>query len=140
MKKTIYFYLSLFVFGITGFSSCDKTGDDFSNQDTAMTVNDGEWKVSWFWDKDKDETSHFSGYTFKFSDHGKLQAIRNNQVTHTGSWVRSSSGSKLIIDMGTTQPLDELNDDWIIKVMENDAIMLQDDNDEHLEELHFSKK
>ena len=124
---------------MAGFSSCDKSDDDFSNQDTAITLSNGEWKVSWFWDKDKDETSDFLSYTFRFFDSGKMEAFRNGKVTYTGSWTRSSSGSKMIIDMGSIHPLEELNDDWIIKVLENNVIELQDDNDEHLEELHFSK-
>ena len=122
--------------------ACDPSSDDFtdiSKSEDILTKN-GSWMISWFWDKDKDETSDFTGYTFNFMENGELHAMKNGNIVHTGQWSHDSSSSKLIIQMASTKPLEELTDDWIIKTMNDDKIELKDDNEEHLEELHFVKK
>ena len=120
-------------------------GDDNSGPSTDVTNGDltGDgWVVSWFWDKDKEETSDFNGYVFFFRESGAFEALRNGTTT-TGSWaIRSSSNGsqRLDIDIASASPLDELIDDWIILEKTNSTIKLRDDNTEHLEELHFTKQ
>jgi hypothetical protein len=112
------------------------TGDDISNG----LSNQGDWRVSYFFDKDKVETHKFSGYTFQFKADGKFEAYQNDNLIRTGTWqVRAGSNStqRLVIEVGLGKPLEELNDDWIIISMTNSKIELKDDNREHLEELHF---
>jgi hypothetical protein len=102
----------------------------------------GTWKVTWYWDKDKDETNDFSGYTFNFQPSGAFESVKNSSTT-TGTWnTGSDDGSqRLVISSGSaTKPLSDLDDDWIIVSMTDTKIELKDDNDEHLEELHFEKQ
>lgn len=120
---------------------CGNSDDDLStdNSITQSLTNPSGWKVTWYWDKDKDETNDFSGYVFQFLDNGSFEATRNGN-TVTGTWqVTSNDGSqRLVINSGsTTKPLSNLDDDWIITEKTDSRIKLKDDNSEHLEELFF---
>ncbi|MBK7874118.1 MAG: hypothetical protein IPJ74_27455 [Saprospiraceae bacterium] len=89
-------------------------------------------------DKDKDETSDFSGYVFTFEQGGVFKSTKNG-VTTTGTWQVNSSSNKLIINSGSAvKPLDDLSDDWIIVEKNDKLIKLKDDNDEHDEFLNFA--
>lgn len=118
--------------------SCTNSNDDNTpggSTDDILAQSEN-WKVSYYWDKDKDETSDFAGYTFSFKAGGVFQATGGGSTT-TGSWQVDNSSNKLIITIAGTKPLDDLNDDWIILEQSNTSIKLKDDNDTHLEELHF---
>ncbi len=125
--------------------SCTNSDDDvlLTNTDiTQIIIQEDGWKVSWYWDKDKDETSDFSGYVFFFRNSGAFDAVRNGNTT-SGTWqvASSSDGSqRLVLTSGSaTKPLKDVDDDWIILNMMDDKIELKDDNDEHLEELFFER-
>lgn len=124
---------------VIGFSACtnssdnNPSGDDISN----VVTGQSDWKVSYYWDKDKDETNNFAGYTFHFKSNGVLEATRNSATT-TGTWQVDNSSNKLIIQLGATSPLDDLNDDWIILEKTDKTIKLKDDNTDHTELLNFS--
>ena len=98
--------------------SCNGSDDDLSSPDNVsqtLTAGNG-WKVSWYWDKDKDETNDFSGYVFHFRDNGDFESVGNGS-TVTGTWrITSNDGSqRLVIASGSaTKPLSDLDDDWFI--------------------------
>lgn len=110
------------------------------NPQTTNFSDTGGWRVVWFWDKDKDETSDFNQYTFFFRDGGVFEAV-SNSVTTTGTWrTTSDDGSqRLVLFISNSKPLSELNDDWVIVTKGDQSIRLTDDNTTHLEELHFEK-
>ncbi|MEK7254707.1 MAG: hypothetical protein AAB316_08185 [Bacteroidota bacterium] len=119
------------------FAACQHSDDDqVSNPNTAIPTG-SQWKVTYFFDKDEDETSDFSGYTFEFKSGGVFVANVPGGGTVEGTWQQTSS--KLILVIPGTKPLEELNDDWLILEKNDDTIKLRDDNDEHLEELHFER-
>lgn len=128
-----------FLFAITLiFSSCTNNSDDNlpgGSTDDILAQSEN-WKVSYYWDKDKDETSDFAGYTFSFKSGGVFQATFAGSTT-TGTWQVNDSSNKLIINIAGTKPLDDLNDDWLILEKSNSSIKLKDDNNTQLEELHF---
>lgn len=136
------FFKSSFLFLILFLASCSNLREDVSPsttiQEDVVAAADG-WRVSWYWDKDKDETSDFSSYRFFFRENGKFEAVREG-ATVTGSWQVSSSSRKMIIRIGNAKPLSDLDDDWLIVESSDNLIKLKDDNDEHLEELHFSRR
>ncbi len=114
----------------------DNSSDNTTTLDDTLTTTNG-WKVTYFWDKDKDDTSKFQGYTFFFETGGIFKAFKNG-VTTTGTWKIGSNGNKLIINTGVSvKPLEELNDDWLIIEKSNTRIKLKDDNDTHDEFLNF---
>src|SRR5690606_29846663 len=53
----------------------------------------GQWRITSFIDSGKDETAHFTGYTFQFQDNGSLTATHGT-LTHTGIWSIQQNGSQ----------------------------------------------
>lgn len=133
MKKLIF----LSAFFLLGLAACNPDDDSNANPVTGNPPQ-GKWTVTYFWDKVKDETGKFSGYTFEFQSGGIFSAVKGTQ-TWTGTWSHNSSSTKLIINITGNDALDELTDDWLILENTDNIIKLKDDNEEHLEELHFSK-
>ena len=102
----------------------------------------GTWKVTYFWDKDKIETSDFNGYTFEFLSDGTFKANIPGGGSQTGTWgERPDDGVvKLDIVIPGAKPLDDLNEDWVILEKTDTSLKLRDDNNTHLEEIHFSRQ
>lgn len=117
------------------FSSCKKDDNSSNSSGDAALVNGKSWTVSYYYD-DKDETYKFTGYTFEFNDDGSL-SVSHSSGSSNGTW--SIGSSKFNINLGTTEPLDDLTDDWRIIEQSSDLIKLRDDNTTKTEEVHFSK-
>jgi hypothetical protein len=128
----------LFVCSIWLITAC--TNETATPDPSAAILQDGVWRITWYWDQDKDETSDFSGYEFYFRDDQTLDAIGNGN-TISGSWqMLSDDGTqRLVLYLTDTKPLSGLNDDWVIIESSQDRIRLRDDNDTHLEELTFER-
>ena len=121
-------------------SSCKK--DDSNNLSANSALSSGSWRVSYYYDKTKDETSDFNGYTFVFQQNGQL-AITFSSGSANGTWSTSGSddngnSQKLILSAGATDPLQNLNDDWVITSVNASKIELKDDSNNN-EILHFTK-
>lgn len=116
------------------FQSCKK---DDSSSSSGSRVDEGVWKVSYYYD-DKDETYKFNGYTFTFNSDGSVSAVHSSGSA-SGSWNISSSSNKFNLSFGAAAPLDDLTDDWLIQEQSGNLIRLKDDNTTRLEELHFNK-
>ena len=101
--------------------------------------NDG-WKITRFWDQDKDETADFSAYTFYFRTGNVFEAV-SNSGTVTGVWNTGTDDgtNRLNLSVSSAKPLSELNDNWIIIESGEHLIRLQDDNTGHPEEVVFEK-
>lgn len=91
------------------------------------------WTISLFNDSGNDETNHFTGYTFKFENNGKLTTT-NGVNTYTGTWSISDSNSKddskddldFNIHFNLTNDFEDLNDDWDILSYSNNKMELVD--------------
>lgn len=122
--------LLLFAATLLSCTACMNDSNDNTTTTDETLTNAGIWRVTYFWDKDKDETSDFAGYTFVFESGGVFKATKMG-VTTNGTWQLSSNGSKLIINTGvTTKPLEELNDDWLLIGKADKRIQLKDDSDD----------
>lgn len=97
-------------------SMCDDDkNEDIDNQSIEKSIGQGTWRVTYFFDKE-DETSAFSGYSFKFNDDGMAIATINS-LSVPGTWDTEDSNdgnTKLYLDFGSSVPLEELNEDWIV--------------------------
>lgn len=128
----IFKVLPLLLAAATMILSCTNDSNDNSTNTDDILTNAGIWRVTYYWDKDKDETSNFAGYTFVFEKDGTFKAIKTGVPT-TGTWQLNSSGNKLIINTGvTTKPLESLKDNWLIIEKADKRINLKDDNSEEL--------
>jgi hypothetical protein len=143
MKKTFYlgFAMLLSLSLMASACSSDDDGDSSSNSNTQQiiaienTVESGNWRITYFFDTDSDETSDFNGYSFTFSNNGSLTAT-NGTNTYTGSWsVTDSSSSSddnssddIDFNISFSSPPDfaELTDDWDIIEYSNTRIELID--------------
>lgn len=133
MKK-----LSIVILAVLIFAACNKETKDISPE-----LKNNKWEVSYFWDKDKDETYHFTNWEFSFEENAVLKASKSSEII-TGTWLEqssSSSNSKLIINFGEVEPFDELNDDWHVMERTSKVIKLEDESGSGgTEILHFRKK
>ena len=133
-------YIILLAIAVTA-TACKKDEDPLSPGNTSSTLTSGTWKVSYYYDKDKDETSHYSIYTFEFLNDGDLRIV-GTRSEHTGSWstYNSDGYSKMNINAGSTDPLSDLNDDWKIIENSDSKIKLEDQSgDGSMEYLDFEK-
>lgn len=106
-----------------------------SAEQVTATAQSGSWRITYFWDTDKDETNHFTGYVFTFNTDGTLVAVKGN-TTVNGTWsVTDDSGNSssdddgnstndddfnILFSVPATSDFDDLNDDWdIISVTAN---------------------
>ncbi len=122
--------------------SCSK--DD---SETAETINNtdipaiesalisGDWRISYYFDSDKDETSDYVNYIFTFQENGTLGATDGNTAL-SGAWSittsnnsnddSSSSDIDFNILFSSPEIFEELSDDWDIKTYSNTQIELLD--------------
>ena len=134
--STVIIYLLL----LRVLNSCKK--EDSNNPSASAALTTGSWRVSYYYDKIKDETSDYAGNTFTFQQNGQLN-VTTSAGNSTGSWSIVNSddnggSQKLILFVGTGDPLNSLNDDWQITSITNTKIELKDDSNNN-EILHFSK-
>ncbi|MDD3876992.1 MAG: hypothetical protein PHT69_10245 [Bacteroidales bacterium] len=123
--KNILKLTAIFIFLAIFITSCSK--DDNSNTgNVTEIIEEGDWKIVLFNEDGNDELYHFTGYSFVFNN-GTVTASKNSStITGTYSNTTDSGNNKLILDFGTSQPFDELNDDWHILEQTNVKIRLED--------------
>lgn len=123
----------------------DSNNDDSNNGNSAdqvsATMEDGTWRITYFFDTDEDETSDFAGYSFDFRSDGSLVATKSG-TTVEGTWsVQDGSSNDSNDDDGNSSDDDDfniffpvpdssdfedLNDDWDIITFSSTKIELTD--------------
>ena len=133
---------TLTLLGLVFFAFAGGCTTDTANPNPQNTVNAGDaaWKVTWYWDKDKDETSDFVQYTFYFRSNGAFDASAAG-VASPGTWqiITDDGVQKLVLMTATSKPLSSLADKWVILESNDLRIRLMDDNPTHTEELNFER-
>ncbi len=125
LKKLTTLTLSVMLAMMIG---CTNKNDDSVTPDNISgTINQGNWKVTYFNDSGKDETNKFNGYTFTFADNGTITAT-NGSITETGTWSTGNDDSqvKLYITFTGMSPFDEISDDWHVIEQGSSVIKLED--------------
>ncbi|WP_246516186.1 hypothetical protein [Aequorivita echinoideorum] len=133
---------ALIIFSIQTLTiSCQGDDDSNSQQDAPLQQNieivqNGNWRITYYFDTDQEETNHFTGYIFTFNSNNSLVAVKgDNSVTGTWSITNGSSsdddgGSSNDTDFNIffSSPADfeELSDDWDIISISNSKIELTD--------------
>ncbi len=125
MKHSVIF-LAFWAVAILTSCTKDESADDSNNMNTAATVQQGKWKVTLYNDSGTDETYHFTGYEFTFSN-GTLTAVKGSTtVSGTYSTGTDDTTPKLVLYLGESDPWEELNDDWHVLEKSTTKIRLQD--------------
>lgn len=137
MKKVILIPMLFCLFMLNVASMCSSDDNSSSSQDPTPVINaatQGTWRVTSYVDSGTDETNHFTGYNFTFSNGGVLTAT-NGSNTVTGTWSVTSDNSNddspsndLDFNIGFTAPANfaDLTDDWDIVTYSDTTISLID--------------
>jgi hypothetical protein len=137
LKKNKFSVVMAMLFVLTTFSMCsDDDNPSSSNNNSADViniVNNGTWRVTYFYDTDHEETSSFNGYKFTFGANNVLTAsnVTNN---YTGTWSVTDSNSNddsisdLDFNIAFSSPaqFEELTDDWEIIEKSTTVLKLKD--------------
>lgn len=127
------FRLLLITVLVTTIVSCSDDDKD-SVKEITDTVKDGLWRISYFYNSDKDQTVNYEGYQFVFGDSNILAATKETN-SYTGQWsvAKSTSDNDLYstifkVSIGPNDIFQDINRDW--KVIENTGsyITLKDDS------------
>ena len=125
MKKIVFYLL---VFSVL-FFSCkkDDSNPSISTSNVTSTVSTGNWRITYYWDTDHDETNNFTGYSFVFNTNGTVTATKAAN-TITGTWTTRNDDSKIKLVLSFSSPADfiEISDDWHTIERTDSKIKLQD--------------
>jgi hypothetical protein len=128
--KIKFLLLNLVVFGMAACSEDNNPADEGNSSAVEDILTDGTWRISYFWDSDQDETSHFSGYDFIFEANAVFTA-QSTSASNTGSWSLNDSSSdddspevlSLIISFASPDDFEELSEDW--DIIEHSAVQIR---------------
>jgi hypothetical protein len=124
MKKL---FLPLFILSIV-FASCKKDDTDtvITTTNVTSTVTSGNWRVTYYFDSNQDETINFAGYSFVFNPNGTITAFKAPTVV-TGTWAPGNDDSKvkLILNFLSPSNFSELSEDWQVIERTDTRIKLQ---------------
>src|SRR5829696_7369837 len=112
---------------LTACSKDDDNSADNSGISVAAVQNSlqaGTWRVTYFWDKDHDETSNFSGYHFTFFTAGTIMAMNTTEHVQ-GTWSAGTDNSKVKLNLAFTSSsnFQDLTEDW--QVIERTATRIK---------------
>ena len=140
MKKIIkikFLFTVAFLLTITTFFSCKKDDNPTTSVNNPSTVinivNNGTWRITYYFDTDHEETSSFNGYNFSFGS-GNILTASNGTNTYTGSWNVTDSNSNddnlsdldFVIAFNSPLQFLEISDDWEIIEKTQNSIKLRD--------------
>jgi hypothetical protein len=126
MKLVQVFFLSFLVA-----IGCSDDSMNSNQEKVVSTISSGTWRITYFYDTDKEETANFTGYNFTF---GSSLTATNGINTYTGTWSVTDSNSKddsmddLHFNILFTAPpaFSDLSDDWDILERTDTKIRLID--------------
>ena len=107
-------------------SNCIDDGDNGNgNNGTLATIlTDGLWVVGSYTEDADDQTSNYNGYSFNFNSDGT--AVADNGTVTNGTWAPQNSDSELVLNFGSTAPLDEFDDTWDVISVTDTQVELRD--------------
>ncbi|MDH3381722.1 MAG: hypothetical protein OEL54_03395 [Flavobacteriaceae bacterium] len=123
-KILILFFISLFI------SCSDDSGDNLPltiapNNVEGILIN-GTWKITSYMDDDKNETNDYTGYIFTFMTDKTVNVSGGRSSSGFWNTFKDDKIVKFNLNFENQIPLDELNDDWIIKLLTVRKIELED--------------
>jgi hypothetical protein len=115
-------------FGIFA-SSCTKeeTPNTTTNANTSNTIQNGTWRITYYYDTDHDATSSFNSFDFTFASNGSVNAF-NGLTMINGTWATGTDDSqvKLILNFSAIPPFDEIYGDWHVIELLSNKVRLED--------------
>lgn len=136
-NTTVLGIILLMAFSISSCNSDDDSSNVSGNQNTDEIINivrNGNWKITYYYDTDQEETTDFNGYNFTFGT-GNVLTASNGTNTYTGTWSVTDDGSDddnsnndldFNIAFSSPEKFQELTDDWDIIEKSATVIKLRD--------------
>lgn len=109
-------------------SSCTtETVNTTTNSNTSSTIQNGTWRITYYYDTDHDATASFDQFDFTFASNGSVTAF-NGLTLVNGTWATGSDDSqvKLILNFAATPPFDEIYGDWHVIELISTKVRLED--------------
>jgi hypothetical protein len=104
------------------FFSCKKFIQKQEEKEAENIVTNGLWYVSGYEQNDSDITASFSGYLFKFDNNSTVTGTRNDSSVQ-GQWSVNINAKTITANFpGAGDPLDKLNETWLIKDSYTDSV------------------
>lgn len=118
----------------------DFNDDDVDDSDFVSMLTNGNWMVESFVDGDENQTSDFEGYAFTFNTDHSVEAVKAS-TTITGVWTTSGDSGEieLLLEMSSTDPFDDISEDWTVITFSASAIRLENGDDDNKRILVFKK-
>ncbi len=134
---------SIMMFCLLFLAACEEenteTDDQITSADVAQiqaAVMNGEWRIAYYFDSEKEETQDYFGYVFSFNQDSSLVAS-NGSLSISGAWSISDSADNsddsndmgdidFNIFFGTPDDFEELSDDWDILEYSDTILRLTD--------------
>ena len=127
-------YLIILIFIAIACDNDDSVDANSKVEEVKDFATKGRWRISYFYDTDKEETDNFDGYAFQFAPGGVLTAS-NGSNSHSGSWSVTDEDSTddsndyedidFNISFATSPDFAELSEDWEILSITNLKIELR---------------
>jgi len=138
LKKIKFSLVIAMLFVLTTSSMCS-SDDDNPNPtvnnpaDVINIVNNGTWRITYYYDTDHEETTNFNGYNFTFGASNAL-TTSNGTNNYSGTWSVTDSNSNddsisdidFNIAFSSPAQFEELTDDWEIIEKSTTVIKLKD--------------
>ncbi|MCZ8198209.1 MAG: hypothetical protein O9267_11440 [Flavobacterium sp.] len=138
LKKIKFSLVIAMLFVLTTSSMCSNDDDNpnptvNNPADVINILNNGTWRITFYYDTDQEETTNFNGYNFTFGASNALTAS-NGTNNYTGTWsvtdINSNDDSISDLDFNITfsspSQFEELTDDWEIIEKSTTVIKLKD--------------
>ncbi|HEU4790385.1 MAG TPA: hypothetical protein VFS71_11915 [Flavobacterium sp.] len=130
--KHIHLKLTLIIFISIALACCNDSGPEFSPDfgdvgclgctkqsslsEVVAIATRGTWRITYYWNRDHEETASFNGYNFTFGADNILTAT-NGVNSYTGNWNvtnNTNSTDYLRFNFAFTSPpvFQELPDNW----------------------------
>jgi hypothetical protein len=138
LQKIKFSVVMAMLFVLTTSSMCSDDDDSPSSNsnnpsEVINIVNNGTWRITYFYDTDQEETNNYAGYNFTFGANNVLTAT-NGTNDYEGNWSVTNGGSDddnpndldFNISFSTPVQFEKLSDDWDIIEKSATVIKLRD--------------
>ena len=138
LKKAKFSLVIAMLFVLTTSSMCSNEDDSPNSSvnnpsEVINIVNNGTWRITYYYDTDHEETTNFNSYNFTFGASNVL-TTSNGTNNYTGTWSVTDSNSNddslgdLDFNIAFSSPAQfaELADDWEIIEKSSTLIKLKD--------------
>lgn len=143
MRKTLF----LLMLSAGLFTACNKNEGKPTSDNAGKVLQQKTWRMTIYFDNGNDKLATYTGYAFKFSDNGTVEAVRND-VHKYGTWkdtvfndtVTNSQVSSLLLNFGDDRPFRDLNKNWevVSKTTKTVHLRMKDRPTDAYDEIYFN--